>query len=141
KQTGTLSDQKMAVIEGQNPLPIYTAVNMKKGATGGLVPEWCEFTPFEVGFSKYGAFVPAESFGSEFYLGHVVKKLPETRLSFLLETDNKSPTLDTVRISPEASVLNSFLNHCPIVSSVYNFLKGFFLHDLYRKCPGFSSTN
>ncbi|KAM9466678.1 cytosolic phospholipase A2 epsilon-like [Clarias gariepinus] len=177
KQTGTLSDQKMSVFEGQNPLPIYTGVNMKKGANGGLVPEWCEFTPFEVGFSKYGAFVPAESFGSEFYLGHVVKKLPETRISFLLgmwssvfsanlmqlwtafsgvipswaswlvdkvdilETDNKSPTLDTVRISPEASVLNSFLNYCPIVSSVYNFLKGFSIHNLYRKCPGFNTTN
>lgn len=46
--------------------------------------EWCEFTPYEVGISKYGAFVPAQNFGSGYYLGHMVKKLPETRLSFLL---------------------------------------------------------
>ncbi|KAM9465847.1 cytosolic phospholipase A2 zeta-like [Clarias gariepinus] len=177
KNTSTLSDQKKAVCEGQNPLPIYTAVNMKKDTNGCLVPEWCEFTPFEVGFSKYGAFVPTKNFGSEFYLGHVVKKLPEMRISFLLgmwssffsanlmqlwtafngvipswasrlgdkvdklETGNKSPTLDTLRISPEASVLSSFLNGCPIVSSVYNFLRGFSLHNLYSESPGFNTTN
>ncbi|KAM9466375.1 cytosolic phospholipase A2 zeta-like [Clarias gariepinus] len=84
KLTGTLSDQKKAVSEGQNPLPIYTAVTMKEGTSGEPVPEWCEFTPFEVGFSKYGAFVSAENFGSEFCLGHMVKKLPETRIPFLM---------------------------------------------------------
>lgn len=35
--TATLSDQQEAVSEGQNPLPIYTAVNMKKNAGGFLV--------------------------------------------------------------------------------------------------------
>ncbi|KAM9431996.1 cytosolic phospholipase A2 zeta-like [Clarias gariepinus] len=84
KLRDTLSDQKKAVSEGQNPLPIYTAVTMKEGASGEPVPEWCEFTPFEVGFSKYGAFVSAENFGSEFCLGHMVKKLPETRIPFLM---------------------------------------------------------
>ncbi|XP_060790792.1 cytosolic phospholipase A2 zeta isoform X4 [Neoarius graeffei] len=83
KHTATLSDQQEAVSEGQNPLPIYTAVNMKD-AGGSMVAEWCEFTPFEVGFPKYGGFVPTEHFGSEYYLGHLVKKLPEIRVSFLL---------------------------------------------------------
>lgn len=49
-----------------------------------FLTEWCEFTPFEVGFPKYGGFVPTEHFGSEYYLGHLVKKLPEIRVSFLL---------------------------------------------------------
>ncbi|KAK3538091.1 hypothetical protein QTP70_029185 [Hemibagrus guttatus] len=182
KHTGTLSDQKKAVSEGQNPLPIYTAVNMKKNTSGCSVPEWCEFTPYEVGFSKYGAFVPVEYFGSEFYLGHVVKKLPETRIPFLLgqrdvcvwssffsanllqlwssctgmvpawasrlgdkvdkiETNDKSATLDTLRIRPEASRLNSFVNDCPFISSVFNFLRGFFLHNLYRESSGFNTSN
>ncbi|XP_053488689.1 cytosolic phospholipase A2 zeta-like isoform X1 [Ictalurus furcatus] len=179
KHTGTLSDQKKAVSEGQNPLPIYTAVNMKKDASGSLAPvtEWCEFTPYEVGFSKYGAFVPAETFGSEFYLGHVIKKSLETRISFLLgmwssvfsanllqlwctytgkipswasqlgdkvdsiETDKNASTLDTLRVSPGASVLCSFLNDCPIISTVFNFLRGFSLHNLYRKSPGFNTFN
>ncbi|XP_060735006.1 cytosolic phospholipase A2 delta-like [Tachysurus vachellii] len=177
KCTDTLSDQKKAVSEGQNPLPIYTAVNMKKDSTGCSVPEWCEFTPYEVGFSKYGAFVPVEHFGSGFYLGHVVKKLPETRLTFLLgvwssffsanllklwslytggipawatrlgdkvdtiERNTKSTNLDTLRIRPEASRLNSFLNDCPIISSVFNFLRGFALHNLYRESPEFNTSN
>ncbi|XP_035519757.1 cytosolic phospholipase A2 zeta-like [Morone saxatilis] len=37
KVTNTLSEQQRAVNEGQNPLPIYTAVNMKDGLKG------CEF--------------------------------------------------------------------------------------------------
>ncbi|KAF4084374.1 hypothetical protein AMELA_G00127940 [Ameiurus melas] len=175
KHTDTLSDQKKAVSEGQNPLPIYTAINLKEDPCGGVVPvtEWCEFTPYEVGFSKYGAFVPAETFGSEFYLGHVIKKLSETRISFLLgmwsnvfstnvvqlckyltskippwfsrlgnkvnsvESNETDLILDTIRDSPEASVLCSFLTNCP-VSTVFNFLRGFSLHKLYRKSPGFN---
>ncbi|XP_053538667.1 cytosolic phospholipase A2 zeta [Ictalurus punctatus] len=173
KHTATLSDQKKAVSEGQNPLPIYTAVNMKKVPSGSTVPEWCEFTPYEVGFSKYGAFVPAEDLGSEFYLGHVVKKLPETRISFLLgmwssvfsmtvtqiwssftgvtpsftgekadkiETDDKRQTMDTLRVRSEASAVSDFLTHRPIISRVFNFLRGFFLHDLYNKSPNFNTS-
>ena len=34
KWDSTLSDQKRAVSEGQNPLPIYTAVNMKTSLKG-----------------------------------------------------------------------------------------------------------
>ncbi|XP_053365737.1 cytosolic phospholipase A2 epsilon-like [Clarias gariepinus] len=177
KLTGTLSDQKKAVSEGQNPLPIYTAVTMKEGTSGEPVPEWCEFTPFEVGFSKYGAFVSAENFGSEFCLGHMVKKLPETRIPFLmgiwssffsvklmdifkllgaeipsemlsclgdkvdiLETDNISETLDTVRISPEPSEERRLCNLRPFISSVYNFLREFSLHNEYREKPEFNNT-
>ncbi|KAM9466379.1 cytosolic phospholipase A2 zeta-like [Clarias gariepinus] len=103
KQTDILSDQKKVVSEGQNPLPIYTAVNIKKGINGSTVPEWCEFTPFEVGFCKYGAFVPVENFGSEFYLGHVVKKLPETRISFLLDSN---PDAFPNKLTPMDSTLS-----------------------------------
>ncbi|KAM9466380.1 cytosolic phospholipase A2 delta-like [Clarias gariepinus] len=176
KHTDTLSDQKKAVSEGQNPLPIYTAVNMKKDPSGSTVPEWCEFTPFEVGFCKYGAFVPVENFGSEFYLGHVVKKLPETRVSFLLgkglwssvfstnlmhlwktftgvtpscpeekidkiEEEEKSPALDTLRVDSEASSLSNFMNDRPIISSVFNFIRGFFLHNSYTESPNFNISN
>ncbi|XP_036397454.1 cytosolic phospholipase A2 zeta-like [Megalops cyprinoides] len=81
----TLSSQQRAVAEGQNPYPIYTAVNVKDGINGSTaVAEWCEFTPYEVGIPKYGAFVRTEDFGSEFYMGHLIKKHPEMRISFLL---------------------------------------------------------
>ncbi|XP_065100992.2 cytosolic phospholipase A2 zeta-like [Paramisgurnus dabryanus] len=85
KPFGTLTDMQKALSEGQNPLPIFTAVNMKDGNLECTAEaEWCEFTPYEVGISKYGGFVPAQNFGSEYYLGHLVKKIPETRVSFLL---------------------------------------------------------
>ncbi|XP_043119722.1 cytosolic phospholipase A2 zeta [Puntigrus tetrazona] len=85
KRMGTLSEMQRTVSEGQNPLPIFTAVNLKHGKEDSITDaEWCEFTPYEVGFPKYGAFVPAQNFGSEYYLGHMIKKLPETGLSFLV---------------------------------------------------------
>uniref|UniRef100_A0AAR2LI05 Phospholipase A2 n=1 Tax=Pygocentrus nattereri TaxID=42514 RepID=A0AAR2LI05_PYGNA len=164
KKACTLSDQQRAVSEGQNPLPIYTAVNTKQDASVSMMAEWCEFTPFEVGFPKYGGFIPAENFGSEYYLGHLIKKLPETRISFLLEfectglcgsqrppfiyltlskeplkRDHKPATLDTLRVSPEAVVLSSFMNSRPVISKAFNFLRGFFLHNCYSEHSTFTS--
>lgn len=49
----------------------------------GLLTEWCEFSPYEVGFPKYGAFIPSELFGSEFFMGRLMKRLPESRICFL----------------------------------------------------------
>nr|XP_055028412.1 cytosolic phospholipase A2 zeta-like [Misgurnus anguillicaudatus] len=86
KPFGTLTEMQKAVSEGQNPLPIFTAVIMKDQNVQCTkeAAEWCEFTPYEVGIPKYGGFVPAQNFGSEYYLGHLVKKLPETSVSYLL---------------------------------------------------------
>ncbi|XP_078128687.1 cytosolic phospholipase A2 zeta isoform X2 [Sander vitreus] len=85
KNTSTLSAQQRAVKDGQNPLPIYTAVNMKNELKGcESEAEWCEFTPYEVGIPKYGAFVQTEDFGSQFFIGHIIKKLPEVRIPYLM---------------------------------------------------------
>uniref|UniRef100_A0A8C6R2B2 Phospholipase A2 n=1 Tax=Nannospalax galili TaxID=1026970 RepID=A0A8C6R2B2_NANGA len=79
-----LSDQREALSRGQNPLPIYCALNSKEqGLTTFEFGEWCEFSPYEVGFPKYGAFIPSELFGSEFFMGRLVKQLPESRICFL----------------------------------------------------------
>ncbi|NWI17990.1 PA24E phospholipase, partial [Crypturellus soui] len=78
-----LSDQQRAVDRGQNPLPIYTAVNVKNSYSTLDFKEWVEFTPYEVGLLKYGAFVRSEDFGSEFFMGRLMKKLPESRICFL----------------------------------------------------------
>lgn len=48
-----------------------------------FLTEWCEFSPYEVGFPKYGAFIPSELFGSEFFMGRLMKRLPESRICFL----------------------------------------------------------
>ncbi|XP_076599456.1 cytosolic phospholipase A2 zeta-like [Chaetodon auriga] len=83
--SSTLSEQQLAVDEGQNPLPIYTAVNMKDKLSGcESEAEWCEFTPYEVGMQKYGAFVKSEDFGSEFFLGHIIKRHKEVRIPYLM---------------------------------------------------------
>ncbi|XP_058018006.1 cytosolic phospholipase A2 epsilon-like [Ahaetulla prasina] len=83
KDNHKLSDQQQAVNEGQNPFPIYTAINVKEKYSTMDFKEWMEFTPYEVGILKYGAFVRTEDFGSEFFMGHLMKKLPETRISYL----------------------------------------------------------
>ncbi|KAM4666833.1 cytosolic phospholipase A2 zeta isoform 2-T2 [Amazona ochrocephala] len=78
-----LSDQQEAVKWAQNPYPIYAAVNVRPNISSGDFAEWCEFTPYEVGFHKYGAFVRTEDFDSEFFMGRLVQKRPEPRICFL----------------------------------------------------------
>uniref|UniRef100_A0A8C3NBG7 Phospholipase A2 n=1 Tax=Geospiza parvula TaxID=87175 RepID=A0A8C3NBG7_GEOPR len=78
-----LSDQQQAIDRGQNPLPIYTAVNVKNNYSTLDFKEWVEFTPYEVGLQKYGVFVRTEDFGSEFFMGRLMKKVPESRICFL----------------------------------------------------------
>ncbi|XP_078243509.1 cytosolic phospholipase A2 epsilon [Pogona vitticeps] len=83
KDNHKLSDEQQAVNEGQNPLPIYTAINVKEKYSTMDFSEWMEFTPYEVGILKYGAFVRAEDFGSEFFMGRLMKRLPETRFCYM----------------------------------------------------------
>ncbi|XP_016400701.1 cytosolic phospholipase A2 zeta-like [Sinocyclocheilus rhinocerous] len=179
KEMGTLSDQQMALSKGQNPFPIYTALNMKNGKTGCTIEtEWCEFTPYEVGFTKYGAFIPAQNFGSEYYLGHMIKKLPESGIYSLLgiwssvfslsltqlwsavtgvipswaskvgeevnqtDKDDKPSTSDTLQVSPMTNLakkLSNFLTSRPIISQVFNFLRGFHLHRNYSENCDFTT--
>uniref|UniRef100_A0A8C6V5U8 PLA2c domain-containing protein n=1 Tax=Naja naja TaxID=35670 RepID=A0A8C6V5U8_NAJNA len=83
KDNHRLSEQKESLINGQNPLPIYVTINIKDKYSTQDFKEWLELTPYEVGFLKYGAFVHPEDFGSEFFMGHLIKKLPETRMCYL----------------------------------------------------------
>ncbi|XP_064002338.1 cytosolic phospholipase A2 epsilon-like isoform X2 [Pogoniulus pusillus] len=83
KNNHKLSDERQALSQGQNPLPIYMVLNIKKDYSLSEFKEWVEFTPYEVGFLKYGAFIRAEDFGSEFFMGRLMKKLPESRICFM----------------------------------------------------------
>ncbi|XP_078515766.1 cytosolic phospholipase A2 delta-like [Lissotriton helveticus] len=79
-----LSDQQKALERGQNPLPLYLAMNVKPGENSTTdFKEWCEFSPYEVGLLKYGAFIRSELFGSEFFMGRLMKMHPEQRICFL----------------------------------------------------------
>ncbi|XP_048188334.1 cytosolic phospholipase A2 epsilon isoform X2 [Perognathus longimembris pacificus] len=79
-----LSQQRAALCRGQNPLPIYMTINVKDDVSDQDFREWCEFTPYEVGLQKYGAYVPTELFGSEFFMGRLRKRIPESPMCFLL---------------------------------------------------------
>ncbi|XP_060616849.2 cytosolic phospholipase A2 epsilon-like [Anolis sagrei] len=83
KNNHRLSEEREALIDGQNPMPIYVTINIKEKYSTHDFKEWLEFTPYEVGFLKYGAFIPPENFGSEYFMGRLIKKLPESRICYL----------------------------------------------------------
>lgn len=75
-----LSDQQEAINQGQNPYPIYASINVSKNVSAKDFTEWCEFTPYEVGFPKYGAYIPTQLFGSEFFMGRLLRQQPEPQI-------------------------------------------------------------
>ncbi|XP_068110407.1 cytosolic phospholipase A2 delta-like isoform X2 [Hyperolius riggenbachi] len=80
----TLSDQRKALCDGQNPLPMYVSLSVKSNTTSTMdYKEWCEFSPYEVGILKYGAYIKSEDFGSKFCMGRKTCALPESRICFL----------------------------------------------------------
>ncbi|XP_067847273.1 cytosolic phospholipase A2 zeta-like isoform X2 [Heptranchias perlo] len=78
-----LSDQQKAVRRGQNPFPIYASLNVKSDVSAKDFGEWFECTPYEAGLPKYGAYIPIQHFGSKFFMGYLIKKCPEIKVSFL----------------------------------------------------------
>ncbi|XP_040825623.1 cytosolic phospholipase A2 zeta-like isoform X3 [Ochotona curzoniae] len=78
-----LSDQQEAVSWAQNPYPIYAGINVCPNVKAEDFAEWCEFTPYEIGLPKYGAYIPTELFGSEFFMGQLLRVQPEPRICYL----------------------------------------------------------
>uniref|UniRef100_A0A8C8AMT1 Phospholipase A2 n=1 Tax=Otus sunia TaxID=257818 RepID=A0A8C8AMT1_9STRI len=146
-----LSDQRQAVDNGQNPLPIYVAINLKSNYSAQAFREWLEFTPYEVGLLKYGASVRAEHFGSEFFMGRMVKRLSETRICYItsLLLAGEDPFLsmnpyevDTCLCTPSSvlsSALRDVLTGRPTIAQYPNFIRGFQMHNKYLESEGFST--
>ncbi|XP_007437767.1 cytosolic phospholipase A2 beta-like [Python bivittatus] len=90
-----LSEQRQALNQGQNPFPIYTVINVKDDISTFDFREWVEFNPYEVGLLKYGAQIRSEDFDSEFFMGRLVKRNPESRICYLegIWTNIFSPNL------------------------------------------------
>ncbi|XP_053124183.1 cytosolic phospholipase A2 zeta isoform X3 [Hemicordylus capensis] len=128
-----LSDQQEAVKQGQNPYPIYAAVNVRPNVSGDDFAEWCEFTPYEVGFRKYGAFVRTEDFDSEFFMGRLIKKHPEPRICFLqgMWGSAFAASLDDVFLKVVGSGF-SFLESLGAVVKVIDDCRRFHLRDPMR---------
>ncbi|EDL79934.1 similar to phospholipase A2, group IVB (cytosolic) (predicted) [Rattus norvegicus] len=117
-----LSEQRAALCRGQNPLPIYLTINVKDDVSNQDFREWFEFSPYEVGMQKYGAFIPTELFGSEFFMGRLMKRIPEPEMCYMLV------------VIPATWLSNTFreiLTHRPLVSEFHNFLYGLQLHTDY----------
>ncbi|KAM4777629.1 cytosolic phospholipase A2 epsilon-like isoform 4-T4 [Cyanocitta cristata] len=144
KNNHKLSDEQQALSQGQNPLPIYMILNIKEDYSLSEFKEWVEFTPYEVGFLKYGAFIRAEDFGSEFFMGRLMRKLPESRICFM-KGEEPSPSdrrheLETYLVTPECGIMGiirRILTERVMVSKFYNFLKGFQLHNEYLQSKNF----
>ncbi|XP_061467329.1 cytosolic phospholipase A2 beta-like isoform X2 [Rhineura floridana] len=124
----TLSEQRQALNQGQNPLPIYTAINVKdKNVSTFDFREWVEFSPYEVGFQKYGANIRAEDFDSEFFMGKLVKRIPESRICYLEGEEDegyvtvyKPPSSGTGKL---CEIFNDILTDRPLKGDSHNFLR------------------
>ncbi|XP_015277946.1 PREDICTED: cytosolic phospholipase A2 epsilon-like [Gekko japonicus] len=81
--SSTLSGQRHALNHGQNPLPIYMVLNTRDKYCLPEFKEWLEFTPYEVGLLKYGAYIHSEDFGSKFFMGRLMKKVPESGICYM----------------------------------------------------------
>ncbi|CAJ0966099.1 unnamed protein product [Ranitomeya imitator] len=84
----TLSNHRTCCESGENPYPVYSAVeggslNTKHAGA------WFEFTPHQVGFPAYKTFVNTELLGSQFREGNLVKHHPERDLCYLQEKFEK----------------------------------------------------
>ncbi|KAH1182086.1 hypothetical protein KIL84_009840 [Mauremys mutica] len=82
---GHLSEQQSSSENGNNPYPIYAAVDERSFSkvTEYSPATWFEFTPHEASFLGYGASVPMEYFGSEYKNGELKKQKEEKNMSYL----------------------------------------------------------
>ncbi|TFK00904.1 peroxisomal sarcosine oxidase [Platysternon megacephalum] len=82
---GHLSEQQSASENGNNPYPIYAAVDERSFSkvTEYSPATWFEFTPHEASFLGYGASVPMEYFGSEYKNGELKEQKEEKSMSYL----------------------------------------------------------
>ncbi|OWK09380.1 PLA2G4F [Cervus elaphus hippelaphus] len=128
-----LSDQKEAVSQGQNPYPIYSSVNVRSNVSGEGFAEWCEFTPHEVGFPKYGAYVPTELFGSDFFMGRLLQLRPESRICYLqgMWGSAFAASLDEIFLKTAGRGL-SFLDWCRDSVKITDDCQELQLHDPAR---------
>ncbi len=83
KNSVHLSEQVAAIGDGSLPLPIYTAVSGEENQTETI---WYEFTPYEIGASRFAAYVPTWAFGRKFKNGLSVSNAPEQSMGTFLGT-------------------------------------------------------
>lgn len=75
----TLSESHRHVIDGNYPLPIYTAVTTKVDPY-----EWIECTPFEIGCPYMKSYIPVDAYGRLFKQGVSSKYAPPLSLGYFM---------------------------------------------------------
>ncbi|XP_076435745.1 cytosolic phospholipase A2-like [Babylonia areolata] len=78
-----LTDQRQKIEDARVPMPLYTCVHVKSDVEVRSFQEWVEFSPYEIGMTKYGTFMDSKYFGSKFFMGRLVKAYEEPPLHFL----------------------------------------------------------
>jgi len=87
-----LSSQTNQILKGEQPLPIYTAIqrlgdeltDLEKKKESFQPFRWFEFTPFEMGSLDLGTWIPTWSLGRQFDQGVSVNSEREIESSFLM---------------------------------------------------------
>ncbi len=117
------------------PIPIFTAIRAEEQAKS----EWYEFTPYEVGASWLGMYVPTWAWGRKFINGESIDNAPEQPLGFdfgtfgsafgakfgqtyeaIIDATSSSP----VKILFEKKILPSIKEKRPAYAEVFNFTAG-----------------
>ncbi|XP_063769531.1 cytosolic phospholipase A2 gamma isoform X4 [Pseudophryne corroboree] len=117
----TLSDQRAACESGENPYPVYSAVekrHLNKNEPGA----WFEFTPHLAGFPAYKSFVNTELLGSQFKGGELLKNYPEKDLCYLQGLWGSAPSSEDVM---QKVIKNTYGGSCETVKVVSSVLQTF----------------
>ena len=138
-----LSDQAQLIHKAHVPFPIYTAVDGRMRVARN--PAWYEFTPFEIGSSEYGLYIPTWAFGRKFYNGQSLDYAPEQSLGFFFgifgsafgahlglawERVIKYLTPSPLRSIIEKTIIKSRISNIRIFwATVFNFMKGMNTND------------
>lgn len=132
-----LSQQAKAIQDGLLPFPIYTAIN---GASTVAESCWYEFTPYEIGASWLGMYVPTWGFGRKFEKGFSISSDPEQPLATFLGTFGLAVGLTVARMLKESGIvqniktslmkkilekiIKNFGEDRPISADYHNFTQG-----------------
>nr|CAB3264920.1 cytosolic phospholipase A2 [Phallusia mammillata] len=83
-ETATLSQFGDKIKNGKLPMPLMTCLHVRPNVSAMTFHDWIEFSPYEIGMAKYGAFMKTKYFGSKFYMGVVAREFEESPLHFLM---------------------------------------------------------
>lgn len=82
--TTRLSHIEKKIRDGKAPMPIMACLHVRNDVSAMVYHDWIEFTPYEIGMSKYGTFVATKNFNDKFFMGTMTKSYEEAPLHFLM---------------------------------------------------------